>query len=291
MNQSPHFRKRSFGDGMRWLGQAAELMSKGGSPLVGVAVVLLLISLIQWLPVLGIVALTLITPLLTAGLITVFRVVDEGQTPSPGMLFAGWREGAGLRFLVLGVWLLLGLILAFAALALWIMPQVDPDLLNQLMQDPDVLSNDPDALLTFFQGVNLFGGLAIAFVIFAIVIGGLYFAVPLVHFWQWPVIPALLWSLRAMLVNWLAFLGFGLLMFAVLFAASFMFGLVIMILSLALGPVGDLIGQGVVLIASLFVQLLYAATQWVAFREIFDESNADSSSGDELTGNSDSVEI
>ena len=292
MDQSPRFVKLGFGDGIGWLSRGADLMTQGGRALIGVATLLLLVSLMQWLPVIGVFLLILISPLLTAGLITVFRVVEERGVPTPMMLFAGWRDpSTRMRLLLLGLWFLLGMIAAFASLALWLAPQMDMELLNQVMQNPDALASNPDQLLMLFEGVNIFGGLVIMLVIFAIVLGGLYFAVPLVLFWQWPVFSALIWSLRAMLVNWLAFLGFGLVMIAVFLAAGFMFALIAGILGLALGALGELISQVVMLVVSLFVQLLLAATQWVAFRQIFDSSNPDISSKDDSTGDSDSESI
>lgn len=292
MDQSPRFVKLGFGDGIGWLSRGADLMTQGGRALIGVATLLLLVSLMQWLPVIGVFLLILISPLLTAGLITVFRVVEERGVPTPMMLFAGWRDpSTRMRLLLLGLWFLLGMIAAFASLALWLAPQMDMELLNQAMQNPDALASNPDQLLMLFEGVNIFGGLVIMLVIFAIVLGGLYFAVPLVLFWQWPVFSALIWSLRAMLVNWLAFLGFGLVMVAVFLAAGFMFALIAGILGLALGALGELISQVVMLVVSLFVQLLLAATQWVAFRQIFDSSNPDISSKDDSAGDADSESI
>lgn len=292
MNQSPRFAKLGFGDGISWLSRGADLMTKGGRPLIGVATLLLLISLVQWLPVFGPFLLILISPLLTAGLITVFRVVDEANPPMPMMLFAGWRDPATrMRLFLLGLWLLFGMIAAFAALALWLMPQMDTELFNQAMQDPEAIAANPEALFRLFEGVNVFGGVLIALVIFFIVLGGLYFAVPLVLFWQWPVFSSLLWSLRAMLVNWLAFLGFGLVLAAVFLAAGFVFSLVVGILGLALGSLGQLIGQAVVLIASLFIQLLMAATQWTAFSQVFDSSDSNRPPEQNPPEDPDSVEL
>ena len=292
MDQSPRFVKLGFGDGIGWLSRGADLMTKGGRALIAVATLFLLVLMLQWVPVIGVFLLILITPSLTAGLITVFRVVEEGNTPTPMMLFAGWRDpSTRMRLLLLGLWLLLGTIAAFASLALWLAPQMDMELLNQTMQNPDALASNPDQLLLLFEGVNVFGGVVIMVILFAIVLGGLYFAVPLVLFWQWPVFSALLWSLRAMLVNWLAFLGFGLVMLMLFLAAGFMFGLIAGILGLALGSLGALIGQVIMLIASLFIQLLLAATQWVAFKQIFDSSNSDISSEGDSGGGSDSESI
>ena len=293
MQANPRFRTLSFRQGFGWLGRAAELMSQGGGALAAIAIVLLLVSMVQFLPVLGPIALTLISPLLTAGLITAFRLIDEGQQPTAGTLFAGWGNTGGMRLLLLGGWLLLGFTLAIGLWAILIMPQIDIDELNRLLQDPDALANNPDAFIALFEGVNLIGATAITAVILAIVLGSLYFAVPLVHFWQWPVVASSLMSLRALLVNWKAFLAFGLLLLAVMMAAGIMFSLILGILSFALGPLGEFISQVVITIATLFFQLLLAATQWVAFRQIFEDvrPGSEPEPSSDSDGQADSIEL
>ena len=296
MNQPTQFNKRSFGDGFRWVGQSAELLGKGGAPLLTIILIYFLVSLIQWLPgMFGPVLLTIITPLLTAGLLTAFRVIDGGERPQPGMLFAGWRAGVGSRLLVLGVWLLLGVLLAVGALFLFVSSQFDPELMRQLLENPEAFEENPEALFADIQGSSLLLGLVCSFVIFFIVIGGLYFAVPLVHFWERPVGSSLQLSLRAVVGNLPAIIGFIIMMMAILFAWGLMFGLISLIVGLALGPAAELVLQIVMVIGTLFIQLLYAATQWVAFKQIFEGSSPEScvSSGIDVArdSSSDSIEL
>ena len=296
MNQPTQFNKRSFGDGFRWVGQGAELMGKGGAPLLTIALVYFLVSLIQWLPgMFGPVLLTIITPLLAAGLITAFRVIDEGEQPQPGMLFAGWRAGVGSRLLVLGVWLLLGVLLAVGALFLFVSSQFDPELLRQLLENPEALEENPEALFAEVQASSIFLGLVSSFVIFFIVIGGLFFAVPLVHFWERPVGSSLLLSLRAIVGNLSAIIGFIVMMVAILFAWGLMFSLISLIVGLALGPAAELVLQIVMVVGTLFIQLLYSAAQWIAFKQIFAgaDPESDMSSDQDSIGssNADSIEL
>ncbi|MEM1080876.1 MAG: BPSS1780 family membrane protein [Pseudomonadota bacterium] len=273
MSSSPRFIQRSFSEGVGWLSRAADLMSKGGSGLVGVAGVLLLITLVQFLPLIGGFLFVVLSPLLTAGLLTVFRVISESSRPHAGLLFAGFQDPTTrVRLLMLGFWLLIGSFVAAMVFTGWLTTQVDLDTLNQLMSDPDALNSNPDALVELLAGVNLQAGLfvmLIAGLILAVVLGGLYFAVPLVLFWKWPVTGSLLFSLRAMLSNWLAFLGFGLVLLVVFFAAGFMFAIAVGILSLALGALGTWLAQMAIVVGTLFIQLLLAATQWVAFEQVF----------------------
>ena len=56
----------------------------------------------------------LLTPLLSFGLMSVFRVADRGQPPRPGLLFSGFREAGGTAWKPL---LLLGVFNALATVA------------------------------------------------------------------------------------------------------------------------------------------------------------------------------
>jgi len=91
----------------------------------------------------------------------------------------------------------------------------------------------------------------------------------LVFFWRWPVTAALLFSLRAVLANWIAFLGFGLLVFGVLLLMGLMISVFGGILQLALGSIGAFLLQLLIVFLSLFFQLLMAAAQWRAFLRVF----------------------
>jgi len=262
--------KASFGDGTGWLIAGGELLARGGAPLLRVALVVLLISLLQIVPAIGPLLLVLISPLVTAGLLDTFRRIEAGEPVAGDSVLAGFRDpGARARLLVLGAVLLLGTGAAIGALGAWLSPQMDLQALTQLMADPETMNQEPERLIAMFEGVNVFGGLVIAATIFAVTLAALYFGVPLVFFWHWPVAAALLFSLRALLINWLAFLGFGLVLVGTLLAAGILYGLVAGIVSLALGAAGAFFVQLLSMALSLFVQLLVAAAQWRAFLRVF----------------------
>jgi len=270
MSTQPRILRVAFADGTRWLTGGADLLARGGGLMLRVAAWLVLITLIQVIPVIGVPLLVLISPALTAGMLGLFRRLDEGAAARPDQLFDGFRDTAvRTRLLVLGGLLLLGILAAVMTVGAWLAPQMDLEALSALMNDPQAMENDPDRLFSLFEGVNLFGGLALGALVMGVVLGALYFGVPLVFFWNWPVVAALLWSLRAVLVNWLAFLGFGLVVFGLLFALGFVFLLTAGLLAFALGPAGDFVGQLLSVLVSLFVQLLLAAAQWRAFRQVF----------------------
>lgn len=278
MVQSPNIVKARFSDGVSWLTGGGNLLARGGGALVKIALLLVVVSLLQAVPAVGLLLVALISPLVTAGLLNVFRTVEQGGTPTPAHFLAGFTDPAARTgLLVLGVVFVAGLLAAIAALLAWLAPQMDLQAARQVLSDPNVVNESPQRVLALFEGVNLFGGFALAALIFAIVLAAVYFAVPLVFFWRWPVFAALLWSLRATLVNWLAFLGFGLVVFGLLFAVGLVFGLFSGIFSLALGGAGVLIVQLVSIILSLFVQLLFAAAQWRAFVQVFPAGSGESS--------------
>jgi hypothetical protein len=257
-------------DGVAWLTKGADLLARDGSLMLRVAAWLVVITLIQMVPLIGVPLLVLISPALTGGMLGLFRRVDAGQGARPEQVFDGLRDSAvRTRLLTLGGLLLVGLLASVMVVVAWLSPQMDMEALNALMNDPQAMENDPDRLFALFEGVNLFGGLALGAAILGLVLGALYFGVPLVFFWNWPVLAAVLYSLRAVFVNWRAFLGFGAVVIGLLFALGFVFLMTAGLLALALGPVGNFAGQLMSLIVSLFVQLLMAAAQWLAFRQLF----------------------
>ena len=268
--KSPHIYKASFGDGTGWLISGGELMARGGSALLRVVLVLLAISLVQVVPLIGTLALMLISPALTAGMLNVFRAVQQRETPGIETVLAGLADGRTRgALLMLGGFFIIGLFAAIGSLGAWLAPQMDMQALTGFLNDPEAMNNNPEQLLVLFQGVNVFGGLALAAIVMALVLGGLYFAVPLVFFWNWPVLTALLWSLRALAINWLAFLGFGLVVVGVFLLAGITFAIISGILSLALGNAGVFIVQLLSMALSLFLQLLVAAAQWRSFVQVF----------------------
>jgi len=270
MTQPPTIYKASFGDGTGWLIGGGELLARGGGALLRVVLVLLVISLIQVVPVVGTLALLLISPAITAGMLNAFRAVEERSRPGVETVLAGLRRPQSRSALLgLGVLFVVGVFAAIGALTAWLAPQMDLQALTELLNDPEALNENPQQLFAMFQGVNVFGGVLIGVLVLALVLGGLYFAVPLVFFWNWPVVTAFLWSLRAVLANWLAFLGFGLVVVGVFLLAGLTFAFIAGIINLAFGPAGVLVVQLLSMALSLFLQLLLAAAQWRSFVQVF----------------------
>jgi len=270
MSNQPVIARSRFSDGISWLTDGANLLAHGGPALLRVAVVFLVISLIQIVPMIGPLLLVLISPALSAGLINTFRAVQQGQAPGPETLLAGLTDCAvRTRLLALGVFFMLGSLAAVLVMFGWLSPQMDLAAFFEAVGDPEVMENHPERVAAMLEGVSLFGGLALTAIVLALVLGALYFAVPLVFFWRWPVLAALLFSVRAVLTNWMAFLGFGLVVLGVLFLIGMLFGLLAGLFALALGAMGGFLSQLLMIVVALFVQFLLAAAQWRAFIQVF----------------------
>ena len=264
MNLQINIRRIRFGRGLRWLPAGAELLFSNPAPLAGVAALWLLVSLIAVVPVIGQGLLAVLTPLLTAGALAACAEVAAGRRPVPTTLFAAWsdpqKRGA---LLLVGLWGIFGSVIAVSILALWLGAQLEPEQLEAAMASPEMLAA---ALAETAIG----GGLVLAALAMAVVMASMYFAIPLIMFGRAPVMASLLTSIRAVLFNFTAFLGLGVAM--VLFVGAL--GLVMLVLAsvlgIALGQFGAMLIQVLFLLMTMFIQMVMAATQYVAFRDVFE---------------------
>lgn len=264
MSHGPHIRPVGFAAGFRWLPGAAEVLFSGLGPMAGVASLWLLVSLIAMvIPVLGQIILVLFTPLLTAGVLAAFDTLAAGRRPHPLTLFAGWKDPVRRTgLLLIGSFSLMGSMLAALVLVGWMSGQVDPAQLEAAMASPETLAQT-------LSGVSIGGGLLLAALLFSLVLAALYFAIPLVMFDRWPTFRALTTSLKAVFINWAAFLGFGLAFVIFAAALGLILVLVISLISLALGQFGQFLSQVIFLLLTMFVQVLMGGTQYLAFCQIF----------------------
>ncbi len=256
-------RKVGFRDGLKWLPVSAELLFSSPGPLLGVASLWLLISLLASLiPLLGQLVLVVLTPLLTAGLMVAFDQVRNAIRPPPSTLFAGWMNRQRRpSLLALGIWSLAGSLVAAAVLVGWLSAQIDPATLEAGL-------NNPEALAEALRETSLGGGILLALTIFLLVIASLFFAVPLVMFGQVRAMAAIRFSILACLHNLLAMIGLLLAVIALALGLGLILGVVVSFTSLALGQAGAVVGQLIFLIATLFVQVLLAGVQYVAFSQV-----------------------
>ncbi len=275
LSERARIRRVGFSAGLRWLPAGAELLFAGLGPLAGLASLWLLISLIAVvIPVIGQLFLVLLTPMLTAGVLVGYDQVRRGQAPPPFTLFAGWKEpSARSGLLVIGAWSIAGSMLAAGVFIGWLGSQISPEELEAAMESPETL-------VQALEGVSLGGGLLMSGSIFALVLAAIYFAIQLVMFNRWPTMASLLTSIKAVVVNWAAFLGFGLAFMAVAAGLGLILVL-ISVLTMALGQFGVIAGQVVILIATMFMQMLMAGGQYVAFCQVFGFGGDDESPSDD----------
>jgi len=260
---APNYKKPGFAAGLRWLPAAAELLFSGFGPLAGLAALWLLVSMIAAIPLIGQLAVILITPMLTAGAIAAFAQVSAGRRPAPTMLFAAWgRPDLRLRLFILGTFGALGALLALLVVSSWLGSQVSMEQLQAAQQSPE-------AMAEMLQQISPGPMLLVAAGIATVVMAALYFAIPLVMFCDTGAAGALTVSLRAVLANWSAFLAFGLMVILMFMALGFVFGIVVMILGLAMGTAGQMMAQIVFILIAMLMQVLMAGCQWIAFRDVF----------------------
>ncbi|GAB4167282.1 MAG: hypothetical protein Kow0020_00020 [Wenzhouxiangellaceae bacterium] len=92
MNSQPRIERVPCAGGFRWVGRGADLVAAGGLRLVPVALMLLIISVVQFLPVFGPLLLIVCSPAITAGLLRVFAEIDHGNDIGAGQVLDGLKR-------------------------------------------------------------------------------------------------------------------------------------------------------------------------------------------------------
>ncbi|GAB4167276.1 MAG: hypothetical protein Kow0020_00010 [Wenzhouxiangellaceae bacterium] len=152
--------------------------------------------------------------------------------------------------------------------------QTDVGELLRLMSDPQLQEREPERVLAVLGEVNWVVPVLVPALVMLLVASAIYFAVPLVYFWHWPVLAAMLYSVKAMLVNWRPFVAYGVGMIVLAVLSSLLLVLIIALLQLGLGSRATPVVSLLFVVYSLLIQMLVAATQWVAFRQIFPPQGA-----------------
>ena len=266
----PTPRKVGFRDGLAWLPAAAALLFGRLGPAAGIAALWLLVSMAALaIPLAGQVALVLLTPMLTAGVLLAFDRFRQGLAISPFILFAGWKDPARRAgLLLIGAWSLFGSLLAAIILAGWLGSQMTPEQLESALADPEQLAQA-------LAGANIGGGLVLAIAAMSFVLASMYFAIPLVMFAGRPAVPSLLDSLRAVLLNWAAFGGFVLVVGLLALGVGVIVLVALTFFGLALGSASAMVSQVLILLVTMLVQVLMAGAQYVAFRRVYGSSTTD----------------
>ena len=240
--------------GARWLVEGWRLFRV--APLQWIALTfgyMLIMLLLSVVPIIGAAGFLVIYPALTVGLMAAARAVSRRAPLEMGMLFDGFRQGVRVQ-LVLGAIYLACSIVVFAGLALADHEQK----LRALLQAGGA------------QEVQL-GDLApplVALVaLYAPMLAMFWFAPPLAAWHGLGALKSLFFSLVACLMNWRAFVLYGLVSMLAIFAVA---GALRLLLALAPAEAA----KGVPLPALLFVVILllptFYASFYASYRDVFE---------------------
>lgn len=200
-------------------------------------------------------------PLLSAGMLHAFLVVEQGQKPMLAVLFVAFTDkGRISRLLLLGAAVMaLGLLVMTMVLA-GQMIDIDPEIISRIEQgdmeaiqliDPQIME---DAIFAMAIGAIISGSIT-------------YFSIPLIWFARQGVGTAVIIGMKALFRNWKPLLLLGLLMGLLSIPLVFLFGYIY--LSALTGAVGSNLLAILMLILGPLYQLLLFGTQYLAFKDIF----------------------
>jgi len=246
--------------GFAWLVQSLALMRAQSGRLLLMVVLLQLIMGLTQVPLIGFLVI-LSVPALTAGLLQGFHITARGGRPAPSLLFvpltsrghAGRLFGLGALMFLVGIISVALLLPADSALT-------DPELISRIEQgDVEALSAlDMDSLrsmiFAFLIGLSISGTLS-------------FMTIPLVWFQDRKLGPAIVVGLKALMVNWKAFLVLGLGLAGLLIPVSLVAG--VLFTTAGSGGVVSMLVMAVVMLLVLAFQLLLFGTQYCAFRDVF----------------------
>ena len=210
------------------------------------------------LPLIGFAAIWLLFPALMVGPHAVARMAAGGTTPDPQLLIAGFRQQLPAQLRMGGVFLgVMVVVLAGTALA-------DDGRFAQAVIGRSRLEfgdlQSPELQRAMLIGAGLQTAL----------LGALWYAPLLVAWHGLSATKAAFFSAAAALINWRAFLVYGI-------AVTLLFGLVLM---LALGGALLLGGSGAVQANSALFSVVWTlspvwfASSYLSYREVFSEDNA-----------------
>ena len=258
-------RKMPAARGLAWVSGSWGLVKRQPFRLLLISLLFqFLLSFSQTGP-LGLVVI-LCLPVLSAGLLHAFFLVEHGDKPMLAVLFMPFTTKGSIGSLLLlgGVAMALALMLVTLVLA-GQMVDIDPDIIVRIEQgdldalqqiDPQVLEN---AVLAMAVGAAVSGMIT-------------YFSVPLIWFRKLKLGSALIMGLKGLGRNWKPLLVIGLFLGILAVPIVLLFGS-FYLSALSEGTASTLLGFLLLMLGPMF-QLLLFGTQYLAFRDIFglDES-------------------
>ncbi|MSP95958.1 MAG: hypothetical protein EXR29_01780 [Betaproteobacteria bacterium] len=245
--------------GWRWLARGWKIFRAG--PVMWLALVFaywILMTMVSIVPLVGVVAVLILVPGFSVAFMAASRVAERGQPIKLSLIFAGFHENRRAQITLGGVYLA-SMVLLLAASTL-----VDDGALARWM----VTGARPTAQV--LQSDGFLGALLVAAALYMPVMMLFWFAPTLVAWHAMPVAKALFFSLVACLMNWRAFMVYGLASAMALFVVPFLVLFALMLAS------GGTLRPGVMAVLFPFVLSLMPtmfASFYVSYRDIFLEQD------------------
>ncbi len=262
MNKKPQppIRKLPTARGLAWISGSWELVRRQPLRLLLISLFFQFFLGFSQADVLGLLVI-LCLPVLSAGMLHAFFLVERGEKPMLAVLFMPFTTKKSVsQLLFLGaVVMVLGLLVVSLVLA-GQMVGIDPEVLNRIEQgdlgalqliDPQIMEN---AVIAMAIGATVSGSIT-------------YFSVPLIWFHKQGIVSAVLLGLRALGTNWRPLLMIGALLGLLLVPIVLLFGS--FYLSSLNNESASMWLAFLLLVLGPMFQLLLFGTQYLAFRDIF----------------------
>jgi hypothetical protein len=211
-------------------------------------------------------------PVLTAGMLHAFFVVENVGKPALGVLFLPFTKGESVgRLILLGASVLVIILLIMSAFMAGQVVGIDPEIISRIEQgdlealqfiDPQIMEN---AVLAMAVGAAVSGCVT-------------YFSVPLIWFRKQGMGSAVIIGLRALGRNWKPLLMLGVFLAIVSVPIVLLFGS--FYLSALTEGAGSYGLAFLLLVLGPLFQLLLFGTQYLAFRDIFGFAEATPARGE-----------
>lgn len=211
------------GNGMKWITDGFSLFAKNPGMWVVLAVVLLIGTLIlAFIPFLGGLVITLMAPVLVAGLLLGCRALDSGQPLELPHLWAGFQSGNKLsQLIIVGV--------TYLVASIVVMGIVIAAIGFPMMAGMGRGSSPNAGHVLAFMGSFLLGGL-VALALLVPVFMAIWFAPALILFDNMNAVDAMKQSFSACLRNIVPFLLYGVIALVLNIVAAIPFGLGFLVL-------------------------------------------------------------
>ena len=212
------------GNGWQWIAGGWDHFKQ--NPLAwigGIVVWILLMMALSFIPLLGPLAVNLLSPVIIAGFMLGAQAQREGDSFTVGHIFSGFNNNAG-KLIVVGLLYLVGTFLIMLVVGLMV-----GGALFANMGQLQAAEQNPEAAMAMVGPMLL--AMLVAMALMIPLLMAYWFAPALVAFEDLGAFEAMKLSFRACLKNMLPFLVYGLITLALMFVAMIPFGLGMLVLS------------------------------------------------------------